>query len=384
MYLVETLIVMSIAGVAVAGLFKASQQALVTSNMVQTQQVTRDFKNKVYRILNTSCETILATNNRLTNDTKKIKEMTGIFKRPTPDDTAPKINIFEGFIETVDIIIAPTDPNTQTIMTFKLYYKYSDKAKALRDMQTRGGAKCTLNDQEKAGCYHISCNIDVHDPDEPDHPINNPPDKCKPLDCVLDNSASSVLTESCEEGEFLAGPGNCVKCPAGQFLIGVERDDSGTITANCLQANTCGAEEVAVVKKTGATYSMECVDVVCDEGEHITYSSGSVTCKKICHGGQIPINGVCACPENEEMDKQGNCTCGGDESGKKRHPETGACGCPAGMTLQSGVCRCPSGGKNEANKCYCLEFQNPLENDCVCLGGYKDDYEGWCTIGPRP
>ena len=305
--LVELLLVVSLSSVAVGGLLKAGQQALLTSNMVKTQQVTREFKNSVYHILNNDCTDILHDDNLDQNNHEKINEMRPIFYRSDKSK-----NIFKGFIETVDIIVSEdSDPDTD-IYIFTLYYKY-------RDRKTKGGEKCTSNENEKAGCYHVSCNIDREG------------GECNPLDCVFDESSRSILTNPCDPGQFLVRvTGNkendCLGCTTGETLIGTKLK-AGKLEPICLKRD-CPVGKVATGIKPDPDntekFIIDCQEVACDEGKHSVLEPDEddstkmvMKCKKICHGGQI-LNEEeeCYCPnENNpdiDIDPNGNCYCTDD------------------------------------------------------------------------
>ena len=319
--LVELLLVVSLTSVAVAGLSKAIEKSYVTSNVIQTQQVTRDFKNSVYQILNNNC-TKFFTDYPDQNNNEKINNMPYIFNRSNQNES-----IYKGFIETVDITVSNPDQNR--IHTFNLYYKYSDKATALRDMKTKDSKQCTATD--KRGCYHITCNINYQCPGVPPNPptppqsnscTNNQKPTCKSLDCFFDDRSKSVLTNLCDEGDFLVGvTGNkendCLGCDDNETLIGTKRKN-GNLEPMCLKRD-CPAGKIAtgIIQEDPdetdpVKFVMNCKEVACENaGEHRVLENGTMVCKPICHGGQrIKIeNGVkkCHCPSSMTLDDDGNC-----------------------------------------------------------------------------
>ncbi len=311
MSIVELLLVVSLSSVAVAGLSKAIEKSYVTSNVIETQQITRKFKNSVYHIFNNNCKNFFPNTEPAyydQNNPAKINKMPYIFNRSNKSES-----IFKGFIETVDITVS----SQNNIHKFNLYYKYSDKATALRNMQTKLGNACTKTD--KKGCYHITCNIHAENLDNP--PEND--DICNPLDCVLDDSASNVLTPTCPPGKFLAGPDNCVGCGAEETLIGTKPNNQNKLEPICLK-RACPAGQVAIginpeTEMTSANgkhvIEMDCKLVACPStSQHkvLNTVTGEMECKTICHGGQRlkVINGEekCHCPSSMTLDNNGNCT----------------------------------------------------------------------------
>ncbi len=311
--LVETLIMISLTGVAVAGLSKAIEKSYVTSNVIETQQITRKFKNSVYHIFNNNCKNFFPNTEPAyydQNNPAKINKMPYIFNRSNKSES-----IFKGFIETVDITVS----SQNNIHKFNLYYKYSDKAKALRDMKTKDSKACTPTD--KKGCYHITCNINYNH--------NLPTTPCNPLDCIFDDRSKSVLTNLCDDGEFLVRvTGNkandCLGCPTGETLIGTIKK-GGNLEPMCLKRK-CPDGEVAVGIKPKPTdppdpkpvnFIMDCQEVACPStSQHKVLKLNPVSgkmemkCEPICHGGQIsdPLdNNKCKCPAGKNPDRQGNC-----------------------------------------------------------------------------
>ena len=331
--LVETLIVMSITGVAVAGLFKASQQALVTSNVTQTQEDTRNLKENVYQILNNACETNLNPTNLNPVSTpatglQKIKKLVFTNNKELfnfdPNDVSKNKKKFGKSIQVVDIVLKEDTPiadssNTQKKKTFYLYYKYISSS--LGAKQTKGGDpnKC-IQGGDLSGCYYLSCFMNYECED--DCNIKDDLNTCNPLNCSI-----TEINVDCPSGEFLVsltGDKKCLGCPTNQILIGI-KEDKGVKKPKCLlQAPKCNTGYFAVGTKIKETkpdvieYELDCRKIACDRpGDHnvLVTENGTLVmkCKKRCHGGQIlNEDNECYCPKNNPgitFDHNGNCYC---------------------------------------------------------------------------
>lgn len=370
MSMVELLILISVGSVAIAGLVKSSQQNFTTSQLLKTHEDTEDFKTLVYSFLNQNCEGIFKSSN-LSPPILGVKKVNTLGLGTRPDYFDMRQGGRKQFREKIKII----DMRFKDDQTFYLYYKYNTTF-----FEKRGEGACTKIDPR--GCYYLSCEIDYKCPNPPCE-VKTDFTSCDPIDCGIPNIANSLSNITCEPNEILVGltgikEHDCLGCPDGEFLIGIERKNDGSIEPECLEVDTCGNKDVAIVKKEGDTYTMDCAGVVCERGEHFTLNSaGNIECEKVCHGGQVFKDGKCDCPEEHMVeDHNGNCTC---KEGTEINAQ-GECSCPPGKEIAHGSCLCKS-RYGTSEKCFCIPGHKPTEHHCECWAGSKN-HLGECIERP--
>ncbi len=318
--LVELLVMITIAGIAVSGLLKTSQQALKTTQIIEESKKPKmELKESVYKILSNNCPGTVAFTNlsSISDDSSRVKILqykTGkeLFKFD-PDSNKNKTK-FGKYIEVVDMRLTDTQ-------TFYLYYKYTDKAQTLGDQKTRNNKECTKTNL--IGCYHLSCEMDIHYNNNCTDDITTCQlESCKTINCGI---TDDIRNKPCPTGKVLVSftgddDVDCVGCPENQVLMGIKTKTDGSKIPECLQTKKCSTGYFAVGTKIKATksnvieYEFDCQEIACGEGNHRVLKNGNMECIKICHGGQIPKEDpndsdkeICDCPAGKSQDEQGNC-----------------------------------------------------------------------------